>query len=214
MSCSPPTACIQPQASLLFFKGDIGPQGPQGVKGDKGEDGQAGGPPGPSGASAYQVWLAEGNEGTEQDFLDSLVSTVPGPAGPAGGPGAQGPAGPAGPKGDTGSAGAAGPKGDKGDTGFAGSYGQGVAVVVTGDLALGIPDVYSCAAATDITLILPTAASSAGRRYEVKSRQVNTVIVDATTSGKLFTDTSVDTVSLSTGDSLTLVSDGVTWLVI
>lgn len=168
MSCSPPTECIRPTASLLFFKGDVGPAGPVGPQGPKGEDGKAGGPPGPSGASAYQVWLDAGNVGTEQDFLDSLVSTVAGPQGPSGGPGAQGPQGEKGDKGDKGDTGATGPAGPAGPAGGpAGPQGdpgpqgiQGPVGPASGGIYTAIADVTVANTTSELTLLSTTAIGS------------------------------------------------------
>ena len=142
-----------------------------------------------------------------------------GPAGPAGDPG--GPPGPQGVKGDKGDTGAQGPRGYTGIQGPQGIQGpvgpQGpvnnyVPLQVAASQALGTQDLYSCVATAPITLTLP-AASTTNKVFYIKSRQISPVTV-TTVSGGLFTTTLVSSVTLNTGDSLTVVSDGTTWLVI
>lgn len=190
MSCTPPSACILPQASLLFFKGDTGPAGPIGPEGPAGPPG---GPPGPQGP--------QGEKGDKGDQGDPGVN---------GGPGAQGPKGD---RGETGAKGDTGPAGPQGPAGT-GSYGQGAPLVITASTVLGSADFYACAASTPITVTLPDATLSPGRKFEIKSRQVGDVTVDATLSGGLFSNVLANSIILATGDSITAISDGVIWNIV
>lgn len=143
------------------------------------------------------------------------AGTPGGATGPQGSTGATGPIGPIGPAGGpTGSTGATGPLGVTGATGPQGLYGL---VPVTTVLASGAITtaytVYSCVAAGPITLSLPSAAANPGQLFVVKSRQAGQVTVDATATGGLFADAYLNQVTLNTGDSITVYSDGAVWLI-
>lgn len=66
--------------------------------------------------------------------------------------------------------------------------------------------------AFSITLL--AAAANTGRHLVIKNKGAAAVTVDATGLGQIFTTALVNTMVLSTGDSITLQSDGATWLVL
>lgn len=69
-------------------------------------------------------------------------------------------------------------------------------------------------AATPFTITLIDATTNTGVTITFKNKNAAVVTIDGTALGAIFSDASVDTLALSQGEAITLVSDGVTWLVV
>jgi len=69
-------------------------------------------------------------------------------------------------------------------------------------------------ASTPFSITLIAASSNTGLTLTIKNKNAAVVTVDGTALGAIFTDASVNTLALSQGEAITLVSDGVTWLVV
>ncbi len=62
------------------------------------------------------------------------------------------------------------------------------------------------------TMALPAASANSGRRFRFKNTGAATAIVDATSTGQIFTTSLQNSVNLTTGQSLQVISDGTNWL--
>lgn len=93
----------------------------------------------------------------------------------------------------------------------------GNAVIKTSSYSPGQTDylVVGNHASVSITFTLLTASSFPGKVFVFKNIGVATVTLDATVHGQLFSLTGlVDTITLSRGDALTVISDGTNWMVV
>jgi len=86
--------------------------------------------------------------------------------------------------------------------------------IITSGLTLSAAhEMISCDSATDFTVTLPSAAANEGRKYFIKNKNTGIVTLDATGAGNLFTDSSLASITLLTGDGYWVVSDGQIWSV-
>jgi len=182
--------------------GATGPSGPSGAQGAPGSPGVTGatgatGPAGPTGASG-----AVGAAG--------VVGAV-GATGPTGAVGATGPSGPAGATGATGATGAQGAQGAAGPTGATGPAASNLFAVGPSTGSYTIPNTTTDGIffTTDgSTVVLPTAASQAGRKIWI----ISTNFTVARQGGDLLYSTQANGVtSLTFGDSVQFFSDGTRW---
>ena len=68
--------------------------------------------------------------------------------------------------------------------------------------------------ATGRTFTLIAASANTGRVFIIKNRGTQTITIDATGLGQLWTTSATNTMSLIVGEAVTLVSDGTFWIVI
>ena len=66
-------------------------------------------------------------------------------------------------------------------------------------------------ASTPFTFTMIDAATNSGREYYFKNKGAATVTIDATALGQIFDGSAVNTITLTTGQSAHLISDGATW---
>ena len=65
------------------------------------------------------------------------------------------------------------------------------------------------------TLTLPAVAGTTGRTFIIKNRaSVSVSVAAAAAANEIFTTSAVSSVSLATGDSVTLISDGSYWCIV
>lgn len=64
------------------------------------------------------------------------------------------------------------------------------------------------------TITLPSAIPNQNKRYTIKSIGSGNVVVDTADATEIFTSASEASISLTTGDAITVVSTGAIWAVI